>query len=107
MKKFINENWGKALFFIIGAIVTILITKIFDKIIPNEPTIVKEVTEVSDDKYVYVSENYYEVKHSNNTIGIVNNLDKGSFVIEIGFIFKDELNGEYPKFYRKKCYLEI
>lgn len=220
MRKFVKENWGKALFFILGVIVTILITKFFDKILPNEPTIVKEVTDtitlvhnyvepkesidpivinekidvnlkkrninfketnslenieiptynlnielnkpikiddkswkgyvqgdissysiiecpdpnskllmfnigmlnndllndiaffqckiykVSGDKYIYVSDNYYEVKRTNNTIGIVNNLDKGSFVIEIGFMFKDDLNNEYPKFYRKKCYLD-
>lgn len=47
--KFLKNNWGKAIMFVLGvivtAIITVLITKSFDKIIPNDPVIVKEVND--------------------------------------------------------------
>ena len=218
MKKFIKENWTKVLYFILGIIVTIAITKLSDKVFPSNPTIVKEVTDTitivhnykedkdkiepniinqkvdinvkkrtidfkesnslenieipkynlnlelnkpirlderkwkgylqgdistyaiidcpepnlpllifsigmlnnstlneiaffqckiyrigDNNRLVYISDNYYEVKNSNNTIGVVNNLDNGKYSIEIGFMMKDDLQNEYPTFYRKKC----
>lgn len=220
MKKFVKENWTKALFFILGIIVTIIITKMSDKLIPNAPAIVKEVTDtitivhnykddkdniepnvinkklnvnikkrtieykesnaienidipryklnidlnkpitvdgkkwkgyrqgdassyamincpdinsplliftidmlnnelleeiaffqckiykIKEDVLLYISDNYYEVKGSNNIVGIVNNLEQGKYSIEIGFMKKDELSEEYPTFYRKKCAIE-
>lgn len=40
-----KNNLVKASLFILGVIVTIIITKSFDKIIPNEPVVVKEYTD--------------------------------------------------------------
>lgn len=220
MINFIKENWVKALFFIIGVVITIYISKLFDKIIPDNPTIIKGNTDTitllhkysefkeninpniikdkvnlnitkktlgyndtntfdnihistysidfdlnkpiiiknhkwkgytqgdisnyaiiecpnpeskllifniemlnSDilndisffqcivyknvnEQFHYISENYYEVKSSQNMIGIVNNLDKGSYIFEIGFMFKEDLTNDYPKFYRMKCNIQ-
>lgn len=217
MEKTRKGNWTKAIFFILGAIVTVLITKFFDRIIPDNPQIVKEVTDTitivhkyADEKdeiepnvinekidlnikkrtidykqsndfeditipkynlkvdfnkpisvtnkkwkgYTYgdisayaivgcpdptspiltftlamlnketlkdiaffrciitrlennsrywVNESYYEVKSADNVIGIVNNLGKGEYSIDFGFMLKEELTKEYPTFFRKNC----
>lgn len=42
---FFKQNRQKAFIFLLGVTITILITKFFDKIFPNEPVIVKQLTD--------------------------------------------------------------
>ncbi len=60
---------------------------------------------INDTKYQteYISEDYYQVKPSNNFIRISNGLGQGKYEILYGFIFKNDMNKEYPVFYFKKC----
>lgn len=57
----------------------------------------------SNEARTFVLEEFYEVKPTNNFIRISNDFSKGKYEIIYGFIFKDELTKEYPKFNFKKC----
>lgn len=57
----------------------------------------------SKDARTYVIEDFYEVKSNDNLIRINNDLAPGKYEIMFGFMFKNDLNDKYPKFYYKKC----
>ncbi|MDF2455097.1 MAG: hypothetical protein K0R51_1090 [Cytophagaceae bacterium] len=50
-----------------------------------------------------ISEEFYEVKQTDNLIRINNDFENGKYEITYGFILKKDLNEEYPTFYSKKC----
>ena len=58
-----------------------------------------------DDKEArtFVLEDFYEVRAENNIIRINNDFGKGRYEIIYGFMFKNDLNTEYPTFYFKRC----
>lgn len=57
----------------------------------------------STDARKFVLEELYEVKPTDNFIRISNDFSKGKYEILYGFIFKKELNKDYPSFNFKRC----
>jgi len=51
----------------------------------------------------YILEDFYEIKSNDNFIRINNDLSPGKYEVVYGFMFKNDLNTEYPRFYLKKC----
>jgi len=51
----------------------------------------------------FVLEDFYEVKPQKNYIRIYNDFPKGKYELMYGFVFKSDLNKEFPIFYFKKC----
>jgi len=56
-----------------------------------------------DEARTYILEDFYEVKNENNIIRINNDFANGKYEIVYGFMFKNDLKEQYPKFYFKKC----
>ncbi|WP_374505786.1 hypothetical protein [Flavobacterium sp.] len=88
-----NKNSIKnSLLFLLGIIVTIIITKFFDKIIPNDPVIVKEYTDT-----IKIFHNY----------NIPNNLNDDSTRLELESKIKNlELLNSYDKQIRARIELK-
>ena len=55
IKEYIKNNYGKAIIFIVGAIVTLLLTKACDKIVPSQPVVVEKIPDTIQVVYVYDS----------------------------------------------------
>ena len=53
----------------------------------------------------FVLENYYEIRR-NNIIRIANDFSAGKYEIVYGFMYKSDLNKEFPKYYSKTCILQ-
>jgi hypothetical protein len=76
-------NIRNALLFILGVIVTIIFTKTSDKIIPNDPVIVKQYTDTIKIVHDYKMPNYlnndtsrYELEKKIKNLELLNNYDK-------------------------------
>lgn len=52
---------------------------------------------------LFVLNDYYEVKTSENLIRLTNDLPKGNYQIWVGFVLKIDLDKEYPRFFMKTC----
>ncbi|HUX55270.1 MAG TPA: hypothetical protein VMV56_12700 [Williamwhitmania sp.] len=86
MKKLSNQtrnNIRNASLFILGAIVTIIVTKTSDKIIPNDPVIVKEFTDTIKIVHDYKIPNElnddstrFEIEKKIKNLELLNNYDK-------------------------------
>ncbi len=51
----------------------------------------------------YILEDFYQVKNENNIIRITNDFADGKYEIIYGFMFKNDLKEQYPRFYFNKC----
>lgn len=61
-----------------------------------------------DGKYSeYIFDEFYEPRNGDNLIQIANNLSKGDYEFNYGFLLKKDLNNEYPGFYFDKHYIVI
>lgn len=67
---------------------------------------VKVFREKDDGSKVFVMDINYLPK-IDNTMRIANTLTTGSYLFEIGFTFKKDVNDKYPTFYQQKKYLSI
>lgn len=57
-------------------------------------------------RYIYYDEQY-EVKDKRNLIQLVNDLEKGDYEVNFGFVLKRDCEKKYPEFYRKTCKIKI
>lgn len=53
--EYIKSNYGKAIIFVIGIVVTLILTKACDKIVPSQPVVVEKVPDTIQVVYVYDS----------------------------------------------------
>lgn len=64
-----------------------------------------KVFNVQNDKKVYVLDENYNIKHGDNIIRLKNIFTTGDYEIEVGFVFSDDMNSQYPCFYREVKYI--
>ncbi|MFA6832119.1 MAG: hypothetical protein WCR36_07605 [Bacteroidaceae bacterium] len=57
-----------------------------------------KICRIENEKRISILDENYRVI-STNHIRIVNNIPKGLFQIEVGFVFNKDINSKYPKFY--------
>jgi hypothetical protein len=57
----------------------------------------------SENSRYFVLEDFYEVQPKKNFIRIYNDFAKGKYELVYGFVFKSDLNKEFPTFYLKRC----
>lgn len=55
IKKYVKNNYGKAIIFVMGVVVTLLLTKACDRIVPNQPVVVEKVPDTIQVVHVYDS----------------------------------------------------
>ena len=74
IREYVNKNYAKAIFFVIGIFITVLITKTCDRIIPNPPVIVEKIPDSINVVHVYepLSDSVWTTINRNNTENTVN-----------------------------------
>ena len=77
--------------------------EIIDEIAFLRVNIYKYYDKNSKEARSFVLNEFYEIKPSDNLIRINNGLSNGKYEIIYGFMFKAELEEEYPTFHMKKC----
>ena len=55
IKEYIKNNYGKAIIFVVGVVVTLLLTKACDQIMPSQPTVVEKIPDTIQVVHVYDS----------------------------------------------------
>lgn len=53
--EYIKNNYGKAVIFVVGSVVTLLLTKACDQIMPSQPTVVEKIPDTIQVVHVYDS----------------------------------------------------
>lgn len=82
---------------------------IFDNSIIKKitPLFVSVLRKESENTYTLMFNEQYQLQNDNNIIRFFADFTKGKYVLEVGLYFKEELNREYPPFYRSQLSLIV